>query len=48
MPFSAVWTDLEMIILSEVRQKQLLYDSSYMWSLKKNTNQHTFKTETDP
>ena len=35
MPFSAIWIDLEIIILSEIRKKQLLCDSSYMWNLKK-------------
>ena len=26
MPFAATWMDLEMIILSEVRQRQISYD----------------------
>jgi len=29
MPFAATWMNLEMIILSEVRQKQISYDIIY-------------------
>ena len=32
MPFAATWMDLEIIILSEVRQKQISYDITYMES----------------
>ena len=47
IPFSAIWIGPEIIILSEIRQKQILYDTSYMWNLKKkDKNQHIFKTET--
>ena len=35
MPFAATWMDLEMIILSEVGQRQISYDITYMWNLKK-------------
>ena len=37
MPFTATWMDLEIIILSEVRQRerQISCDISYMWNLKK-------------
>ena len=36
MPFAATWIDLEFIILSEVtRQRQISYDITYMWNLKK-------------
>ena len=35
MPFAAKWMDLEIIILSEVRQRQISYDIAYMWNLKK-------------
>ena len=35
MPFAATWMNLEMIILSEVRQKQISYDIIYKWNLKK-------------
>ena len=35
MSFTATWMDLEMIVLSEVRQEsQIFYDISYMWNLK--------------
>ena len=29
----------EIIILSEVRKRQILYDITYMWKLKNNTNE---------
>ena len=36
MPFAATWTDLEIIILSEVvRERQLSYVIIYMWNLKR-------------
>ena len=35
MPFAATWMDLEIIILSEVSQRQISYDITYMWNLKK-------------
>ena len=35
MPFAATWLDLELIILSEVGQRQISYDITYMWNLKK-------------
>ena len=35
MPFAATWMDLEVIILSEVSQRQISYDITYMWNLKK-------------
>ena len=34
MPFSATWIDLEIIILSEVRQRKTIsYDITHMWNL---------------
>ena len=49
MPFAATWMDLETVILSEVRQKNIiLYDIPYMWDLKRNdTNEFTYKTKRD-
>ena len=35
MPFAATWMDLGMIMLSEVRERQMSYDIIYMWNLKK-------------
>ena len=35
MPFAATWKDLEIIILSEVSQRQMSYGIAYMWNLKK-------------
>ena len=47
MPFAATWMDLEIIILSEVSQRQISYDITYMWNLKYDTNELIYKTETD-
>ena len=47
--FAATWIDLEIIILSEVSQRQISYDITYIWNLKKNnTNELIYKTEIDP
>jgi len=37
LPSAATWMDLENIMLSEVSEKKrkMLYDTTYMWSLKK-------------
>ena len=35
--------DLEVVILSENRERQIVY-ITYMWSLKKNTNESIYKT----
>ena len=39
MPFTATWMDLEIIILSEVSQKEKdkYHDITYMWNLKYDT-----------
>ena len=34
MPVAATWMDLEIVILSEVKQRQISY-ITYMWNLKK-------------
>ena len=41
LPFAAAWIDLEGIILSEMDQRQILYD------FKNDINNFIFKTETD-
>ena len=35
MPFAAAWKDLEIIILNEESQRQIAYDVTYMWNLRK-------------
>ena len=48
MPFAATWMDLEMITLSEVSQRQVSYDITYMWHLKQNdSNEFIYNTEID-
>ena len=37
MPFVGAWVQLEMIIRSEIRQKEILY-ITYIWNLKHDTN----------
>ena len=40
--------DLEIIMLSEVRERQIVYDITFMWNLKKkkSTNELIYKAET--
>ena len=47
MPFAATWMDLEIIILSEVKQteKDKYHDMIYMWNLKSDANELIYKTE---
>ena len=46
MPFAATWMDLEIIELSEVRQRQILYAVTCMQNLKLDTTEPIY--ETDP
>ena len=48
-PFAATWMQLEIIILSEVSQKerQIPYDITYTWNLKYDTNETIYETETE-
>ena len=45
--FAAMWTDLEIIILSKVRERQISHDITYMWNPKNDTNELIYKTEID-
>ena len=45
MPFAPTWLDLEIIILSEVNQRQMSYDITYMWSLKNVINELIYKIQ---
>ena len=47
MSFAATWMALEIIILSEVSQRQISYSIIYMWNLKNGTNELIYKTEID-
>ena len=48
MPFAVSHMDLEIVMLSEDRKGEILYDIPYMWNLKRNdTNELTYKTEAD-
>ena len=41
MPFAETWMDLEIIILSELSQKEkeIPYDTTYMWNIKYDTSE---------
>ena len=46
MSFASTWMDLEMIILSEVRERQKSYDITCMWNpKKKGTNELVYRIE---
>ena len=44
MPFAATWMDQEIIILSEVKERQMT--NIYMWNLK-YANRLVYETEAD-
>ena len=45
MPFTATWMDLQIILLSEVRERQISYDITYMWNLNKKMIQMNLFTK---
>ena len=48
MPFAATWMELETLILSEVkseRERQIPYDSTYIWNLIYGTNEPLHRKE---
>ena len=47
MTFAATQMDLEIIILSEVRKRQISHDNTYTQDLKYDTNEFIYETETD-
>ena len=44
--FAGAWMDLEIIMLSEVSQRQISY-ITYMWNLKYDINELIYETKTD-
>ena len=48
MPFAATWIDLEIIILSEVRERQVSYYSTYVKSKNSDTNELIYKEKQIP
>jgi len=47
MPFSAIWMQPEITILSEISQKENDNDITYMWNFKFDTNEPIYETETE-
>ena len=48
MPFAATWMQLEIITLTEVRNRKTnAYDITYMWKLKYDENELIYETETE-
>ena len=47
IPFEETWMELEIIMLSEIRQRQILYDVTYMWNLKNDTKELIDRREAD-
>ena len=47
MPFAATWMVLEIIILSEItqRERQMPYDMTYMWNLKYDTDELIYEID---
>ena len=43
MPFAATWMDPEVIILNEVRERQISYDITNIWNLKIMIQMSLFK-----
>ena len=48
LPFSITKMDLESIMLSKIREKQISYDFTYMWNLRKKTNEQRGKKKETP
>ena len=47
MPFAAIWMQPEVIVLSDIHQKENYeyYDITCMWNLKYGTNEPIYETE---
>ena len=47
MLFAATWMEEEILVLSEVRKRQIPYEIIYMWNLKYGTDELIYRTEAD-
>ena len=45
MPFAAIWMNLQMIILSEVRERQIPQEITNMWTLIKMIQNNLFRKQ---
>ena len=41
--FATTWMELEGILLSEISQRKILYNITYMWNLKNKTSEYDKK-----
>ena len=57
MPFATTWTDLESILREQTKERQISYDITYIWNLKKmiqmnlyikQRSSHRSSVETNP
>ena len=37
LPFATTWMELECVMLSEIRERQISYDFTHMWNLRYKT-----------
>ena len=40
LPFATTWMELERIMLSKIRERQISYDFTHMWNLRDKTDEH--------
>ena len=40
LPFATTWMELEGIMLSEIRDRQVSYNFTHMWNLRYKTDEH--------
>ena len=40
LPFATMWMELEGIMLSKIRERQISYDLTHMWNLRHKTDKH--------
>ena len=43
LPFVTTWMGLEGIMLSEIRQRQILYEITYIWNIENRMNKQTYQ-----
>ena len=41
LPFAATWMDFQGIMISEISQRQIIHDFTYIWQLRNQTSEQT-------